>query len=108
MRLRQSFILGMFFFILNISTIEGQQANSTLDVQVRNNSRPVEQAQVTVGDHTILTNASGEAAFDVPAGAVEVRGERYGLKPQTKETVVPASWETRLMVHLGAEAGLKQ
>ncbi|PYS10646.1 MAG: TonB-dependent receptor [Acidobacteria bacterium] len=108
MRLRQSFILGMFFFILNISTIEGQQGNGTLDVQVRNNSRPVEQAQVTVGDHTILTDASGEAAFDVPAGAVEVRVERYGFKPQTTEAVVPESGTTRVMVDLEAEAVLKQ
>src|SRR5437899_11351449 len=108
MRLRQSFILGMFFFILNISTIEGQQTNGTLDVQVRSNSRPVEQAQVTVGDQTILTDASGEAVFDVPAGAVEVRVERYGFKPQTTEAVVPESGTTRVMVDLEAEAVLKQ
>src|SRR5436189_3566963 len=108
MRISQSFILGMFFFILSISSIEGQQPNGTLLVQIQSDSRPVEQAQVTVGDRTVLTGATGEAAFDLPAGTVEVRVERYGFKPRTTEAVVVETGTTRVVVDIEAVAVLKE
>src|SRR2546422_254430 len=108
MRIWQSFILGMFFFISTISSIEGQQPTGTLLVQIRSDSRPVEQAQVTVGDRTVLTNATGEAAFDLPPGTVEVKVERYGFKPRTTEVVVPETGITRIVVDVEAEAVLKE
>ena len=108
MRISQSFILGMFFFILSIFSIEGQQPNGTLLVQIQSDSRPVEQAQVTVGDRTVFTGATGEAAFDLPAGTVEVRVERYGFKPRTTEAVVVETGTTRVVVDIEAVAVLKE
>src|SRR6058998_621640 len=98
----------MFFFILSISSIEGQQPNGTLLVQIQSDSRPVEQAQVTVGDRTVFTGATGEAAFDLPAGTVEVRVERYGFKPRTTEAVVVETGTTRVVVDIEAVAVLKE
>src|SRR5881397_278568 len=108
MRIWQSFIPGMFFFVSSISSIEGQQPNGTLLVQIQSDSRPVEQAQVTVGDRTVFTGATGEAAFDLPAGTVEVRVERYGFKPRTVRATVSEGTTTRVTVQLEAESVLTQ
>jgi outer membrane receptor for ferrienterochelin and colicins len=104
----ERFVVLIFLFLSSVPAIARQQANGTLVVQVRSESGPVEQAEVSVGEQFMVTNANGEASFDIPAGTVEVKVERYGFKPQTTEASAPAGGTTRVVVNLETESVVKE
>ena len=88
MHLDRFFILAIVLLIAKVNSSSAQQTNGTLVVQVRNNSRPVEQAEVTVGERVAVTNDAGEATFEIPAGNLEVKVERYGFKSKIIQAAV--------------------
>ena len=104
MRIDSFFMLAIVLLIAKVNNSSGHQANGTLVVQVRSNSRPVEQAEVTVGDRVAVTNDAGEATLEVPAGNLEVKVERYGFKSQTTRASVAEGTSTRIAVELQAES----
>jgi iron complex outermembrane receptor protein len=77
-------------------------------VRVSSDSRPVEQAEVTVGEHVAVTNDAGEATFEIPAGNVEVKVERYGFKPRTAQASVATGIATQIAIELQAESVLEE
>jgi len=106
MKLR-SCVLAVFLLSLE-ATSSAQQASGTLVVQVRSNSLPVEQAEVTAGERFAITNAAGEATLETPAGTIEVMVERYGFKRQTVRVFIPEGTTTRLGIELQPEVVLKE
>jgi iron complex outermembrane receptor protein len=85
-----------------------QGSRGTVIVEVRDQSRPVEQAEVLAGDVVATTGATGEVVLQLPAGDVELTVQRFGFKPQTIRIAVAADSSTRLAVDLQAEVVLKQ
>ncbi len=106
MKLR-SCVLAVFLLSFE-ATSSAQQASGTLVVQVRSNSQPVEQAEVTAGERFAITNAAGEATLETPAGTIEVMVERYGFKRQTVRAFIPEGTTTRLGIELQPEVVLKE
>src|ERR1051326_8120008 len=99
----------IFMFLAVLVSMTGQaaawqQGNGTLAVEVRSNSRPVEQVEITIGEQVMVTNSFGEAVFDLPAGKVEIEIRRYGFKARTTEASIAFGETTRLTVDLEAEA----
>jgi outer membrane receptor for ferrienterochelin and colicins len=103
--MRIEHLLGIIAFLVSagVTTAPAQQINGTLVVQVRNNSRPVEQADVTVGDQMAVTNKVGEVTFELPPGTIDVRIERYGFKSQTFPASIAPGTVTRLPIELETE-----
>src|SRR4051812_42856260 len=91
-----------------LDSVAQQQPTGNLTVKVQNNAIPVEQAEVTIGERTSLTNRAGEAFFDLPPGTTEVRIERYGFKAQAVSATVRVGTSTRIEVELESEAVLSQ
>jgi hypothetical protein len=52
----------------------------------------------------VVTNRSGEAAFDLPAGTVDVSIERYGFKPHRAQASIVQDETTRVVIDLEAES----
>jgi outer membrane receptor for ferrienterochelin and colicins len=102
----------LFLLILVLRPIvvlmAAQQATGTLIVRVQSNAQPVEQAEVTAEERVVITNASGEASFNLPVGNVEVHIERFGFKPKTAAAAVRAGTLTRIEIDLESEVVLNQ
>ena len=94
------FLFGIVLILPCVNSSPAQQTNGTLVVQVSSDSRPVEQAEVTVGEHAAVTNDAGEATLEIQAGNIEVKVERYGFKSQTVQASVAAGSATRIAVEL--------
>ena len=103
MRIERVFRIIVLLIMASVTTARAQQINGTLVVQVRNNSRPVEQADVTIGDRMAVTNDRGEATFELPPGTIDVRIERYGFKSQTFSASISPGNVTRLPIELETE-----
>jgi iron complex outermembrane receptor protein len=103
MRIVRIFIL-LLVILINCRVVASQQTTGVLVVEVRNDSRPVEKAEVAIGERLVVTNDSGEAVFDLPPGEVAVAVERYGFKARTIETSVVLGQTNRLVVDLETEA----
>src|SRR6266850_3178578 len=87
---------------------DARQALGTLLVEVRNDSRPVEQAEVSAGGQIVLTDARGDATLELPPGEVELTIGRYGFTSRTVRASVSEGTATRVTVELEAESVLKQ
>jgi outer membrane receptor for ferrienterochelin and colicins len=85
-----------------------QQAPGRLLVEVRSDSRPVEQAEVSAGGQLVLTDTRGEATLELPPGDVELMIERYGFTSRTVRASVSGGTTTRVTVELEPESVLKQ
>src|SRR5438552_4651764 len=85
-----------------------QQSAGNLLVEVRSDTGPVKQAEISAGAQVVLTDARGEASLEVPAGDVELMIARYGFKSRTVRASVSGGSATRVAVDLEAESVLKQ
>jgi iron complex outermembrane receptor protein len=70
------------------------QVLSELLVLVVHDGRPVDGAQVTVGETGGLTDARGLVTLRVSPGPATVRVERIGFRPVSRDVVVPPSGPT--------------
>src|SRR5437867_11603596 len=93
------FLIFAFAFIL---------APGKLVVEVRSDSRPVEQAEVSVAGQVVLTDSRGEATLELPPGEVELMVGRYGFMSRTVRAVISESATTRLTVELESQSVLTQ
>jgi outer membrane receptor for ferrienterochelin and colicins len=75
-----------------------------LIVRVTSALGPVAQAEVRAGQTTAVTDASGEAALDVPPGTVEVVVSRFGFETVKRRVAVSGEGATRVTVELKQEA----
>ena len=80
------------------------QSDSTLIVRVTSSLGPVEQADVRVGDRTTLTDATGQATLNVPAGPIEVVISRFGFETARRRLTVSSGRPNPLTVELQQEA----
>jgi len=87
---------------------QAQQAAGNLLVEVRSDSGPVEQAEISAGAQVALTDALGEATLELPAGDVELMIARYGFTSRTVRATVSEGTTTRVTVQLEAESVLTQ
>src|SRR5438094_7186477 len=85
-----------------------RQAVGNLLVEVRSNSGPVNQAEISVSSQVVLTDARGEARLELPPGDVELMMARYGLNSRTVRASVSGGTTTRVAVDLEAESVLTQ
>src|SRR5437667_1819607 len=85
-----------------------QQSAGNLLVEVRSDTGPVEQAEISAGAQVVLTDARGEASLEVPAGDVELMIARYGFKSRTVRASVSGGTTSRVAVDLEAESVLNQ
>jgi len=100
----------LLFFILSAkaAATPAQQAPGKLLLEVRSQSRPVEQAEISAAGQVVLTDARGEAALDVPPGDIELTIARYGFTSRTIRATVSEGIPTRLTVELESESVLQQ
>jgi outer membrane receptor for ferrienterochelin and colicins len=105
----QCLVVLMIIFIRSTFTLmAAQQQTGTLIVKVQSNSEPVEQAEVNVGERVVVTNATGEASFELSAGPVEIHIQRYGFKPKTSAGTVQEGTVSRIEIDLEPEVVLNQ
>jgi outer membrane receptor for ferrienterochelin and colicins len=104
LRLPWSFAITIILIIADVTNSPAQQANGTLVVQVRSDSRPVERVEVTVGERVELTNQAGEAMFELPAGNTELKVERHGFKAKTAQASVTEGGLTRISIEVESES----
>src|SRR5438876_4836541 len=87
---------------------QAQQAAGNLLVEVRSDSGPVEQAEISAGAQVALTDALGEATLELPAGDVELMIARYGVRSRTVRASVSEGTTTRVTVELEPQSVLTQ
>jgi iron complex outermembrane receptor protein len=80
----------------------------TLTVHVRSDDGPVSQVEVEANAQIVLTNERGEAAFELPAGVVQVRFRRVGFADRMQVATVTAGQSTRVEVELEAQSVIKE
>src|SRR5438093_575951 len=80
---RHSFLTCVFISAAMLTNSYARQAAGNLLVEVRSDSGPVEQAEISVGAQVVLTDARGEATLELPPGEVELMIARYGFKSRT-------------------------
>ena len=105
---RHSFLTCVFISAAMLTNSYARQAAGNLLVEVRSDSGPVEQAEISVGAQVVLTDARGEATLELPPGEVELMIARYGFKSRTVRASVSGSTTTRVTVDLEAESVLTQ
>ena len=105
---RSVFFLFVLTFAAAVPTVQAQQSLGKLLVEVRSDSRPVEQAEVSAAGQVVLTDARGEATLELPAGEVEVTVGRYGFTPRTLRAVISENVTARLTVALESQSVLAQ
>jgi iron complex outermembrane receptor protein len=96
--------LSAFVVAAAPAPVAAGQGLGTLVVEVRSDSRPVEQAEVRAGDQVAYTDAHGEAALRLPPGDVELIVQRFGFTAQTLRAAVRADATTTVTVELHAES----
>jgi len=65
-----TFLISAFILTMMAANSQAQQAAGNLLVEVRSDSGPVEQAEISAGAQVALTDALGEATLELPAGDV--------------------------------------
>src|SRR4030095_15144820 len=108
MRMQCLGVLMIIFIRSTFTLMAAQQQTGTLIVKVQSNSEPVEQAEVNVGEHVGVKNATGEASFELSAGRVEIHIQRYGFKPKTSVGTVQEGTVSRIEIDLEPEVVLNQ
>src|SRR4030095_5049689 len=108
MRMQCLVVLMIILIRSTFTLMAAQQQTGTLIVKVQSNSEPVEQAEVNVGERVVVTNATGEASFELSAGPVEIHIQRYGFKPKTSAGTVEEGTLSRIEIDLEPEVGLTQ
>src|SRR5688572_20345517 len=81
----------------------GQRIEGTLVFEVHTGKEPVSQAEVRVGNRTVMTDARGEAQLELPPGDVDVTLQRSGFVTQTSKATIVANTTTRLVIELQPE-----
>ncbi|MGE3578922.1 MAG: TonB-dependent receptor [Vicinamibacterales bacterium] len=84
------------------------QPTGHLIVRVLARTGPVEQAEVHAGDTVTLTDASGLAAFDAPAGPLTLLVTRFGFDPATRGVTLAAGATVEIAVTLEPVAVLAE
>ena len=102
------FLIFAFIWVTVATNSHARQAQGSLIVEVRSDSGPVEQAEVSAGGQFVLTDARGEAKLELPSGDVELTIGRYGFTSRTVQASVPAGATTRVTVQVEPESVLKQ
>src|SRR3989441_4903483 len=108
---RRAFLKFAFMFttmVTNGANSNAQQAQGNLLVEVRSDSRPVEQVEVSAGGQVVLTDSRGEATLELPPGDVELTIGRYGFRSRTVRASVSEGTTTRVTVELEPESVLEQ
>ena len=105
---RHTFLIFVFILAAMPMNSYSRQAVGNLLVEVRSNSGPVNQAEISVSSQVVLTDARGEARLELPPGDVELMIARYGFKPRTVRASVSEGTTTRVTVDLEAESVLTQ
>src|SRR3989442_594538 len=90
--------------VTNGANSNAQQAQGNLLVEVRSDSRPVEQVEVSAGGQVVLTDSRGEATLELPPGDVELTIGRYGFRSRTVRASVSEGAATRVTVELVPES----
>ncbi len=103
-----TFLISAFILTMMAANSQAQQAAGNLLVEVRSDSGPVEQAEISAGAQVALTDALGEATLELPAGDVELMIARYGFTSRTVRATVSEGTTTRVTVQLEAESVLTQ
>src|SRR5690349_6634754 len=80
------------------------QTVGRLVVVVRSNTGPIEQAEVSARERTEVTDDAGVASFDLPAGSVDLKVERYGIKSRTVQATVVQGETTRITIDVETES----
>src|SRR5438876_6003008 len=105
---RRRLLLSVLMIAATLPNSYARQAKGNVVVEVRSDSGPVEQAEISAGAQVVLTDARGEASLEVPAGDVELMIARYGFKSRTVRASVSGGTTTRVAVDLEAESVLNQ
>src|SRR5438093_75999 len=105
---RRTLFLSVLMIAATLTNSYARQAKGNVVVEVRSDSGPVEQAEISAGAQVVLTDARGEASLEVPAGDVELMIARYGFKSRTVRASVSGGTTTRVAVDLEAESVLNQ
>ena len=105
---RRRLLLSVLMIAATLTNSYARQAKGNVVVEVRSDSGPVEQAEISAGAQVVLTDARGEASLEVPAGDVELMIARYGFKSRTVRASVSGGTTTRVAVDLEAESVLTQ
>src|SRR5436309_11910711 len=105
---RRTLFLSVLMMAATLTNSYARQAKGDVVVEVRSDSGPVEQAEISGGAQVGLTDSRGEASLEVPAGEVELMIARYGFKSRTVRASVSGGSTTRVAVDLEAESVLTQ
>ena len=93
-------------FLVAVTSATAQELG-TLLVEVRMGTEAVAGAEVVLPGATQLTDASGVARFQIPAGATKITVLHTGFIPITVPAVVTAGADQRLRVELQRELAYK-
>ena len=93
--------LSLLFFSFPLRA-EAQDAKpaSILLVEVVSDDRPLPGASVVVSGRTVISDANGRAAFDVPSGEYDISAEAAGHLPATRHVVLSAQSPSPVLIAL--------
>ena len=94
-------------FLVAVTSATAQELG-TLLVEVRMGTEAVAGAEVVLPGATQLTDASGVARFQIPAGATKITVLHTGFIPITVPAVVTAGADQRLRVELQRELAVEE
>jgi outer membrane receptor for ferrienterochelin and colicins len=93
---------------ISVLILFAQLQYGTLILEVRSDSGPAEQVEVSAGDLQTTTDKLGEASLQAPAGTIKITLKRFGFVSKTIEANVLAGTTTRLRIELEAESVRKE
>ena len=103
------FLFVICSFLVPATLIEAAQPQvGSARVQVRAADQPVDKAEVVVGGHTTLTDASGVAIVSASAGSVEITVVKEGYAPITATVQITAGAQQEVVVDLEVQPTVEE
>jgi iron complex outermembrane receptor protein len=90
------------------SFASAQAVLGTLIVSVESEGKPVQQAEIRVGDVIALTDERGQAVLQLPPGDLQIAVQRFGFRPETARGSVRAGDRTTVTIELHSESVLEE
>ena len=100
-------VAGLLFLLFTAHIAFGQSA-ATVQVEVRSDTGPVDDAQVVAGGKTYETDSKGIVVLPLPPGIVDLAVVKPGFVPTSASVTVQAGQRQSVIIELTREVTVEE